>query len=141
MRIHLIRGYSNSYIIEKSNEIYIVDAGMDPKAKEIIRKIEEINKPLKYILITHEHIDHIRGLKSLKENFPEAKVVAHKNSEDYLKGKKILLPKSFIYRFLSFFIRINGVDLDIKVSKKSIKGIKIIFTPCHTKKGLGNRRK
>ena len=118
-------------------KVYLIDAGMDPKAKEIIEKINKINKPLKYIFLTHEHIDHIRGLKKIKESFPQAKIVAHENSIEYVKGEKILLPKSFIYKILSVFVKVDGVNVDLKVSKDyKLENVKIFHTPGHTSGSL-----
>jgi phosphoribosyl 1,2-cyclic phosphodiesterase len=56
----------NCLYLGNENTKLLIDAGLS--AKSIISKLEEINVTLDEIdavLITHEHIDHIRGLQSL----------------------------------------------------------------------------
>ncbi|MEM5821131.1 MAG: MBL fold metallo-hydrolase, partial [Candidatus Aenigmatarchaeota archaeon] len=54
--IHVISGYSNSFVLEFDDYLILIDCGFDKKAKEIIKKIKEVGKNLRYIFITHSHI-------------------------------------------------------------------------------------
>ena len=67
---------ANTYIVtdEKSGETAIIDCG--ECTPELISKLN--GKNVKYILLTHGHADHILGVYDLKQAFPEAKIVIHK---------------------------------------------------------------
>lgn len=54
------------YLIEWSDGLVLIDAG---EAGPIIPYIEQLNKPLQSIVITHGHIDHIAGLEEVKRHF------------------------------------------------------------------------
>jgi hydroxyacylglutathione hydrolase len=65
---------SKTYYLRKtdnSRETIIID----PSNEKIAQYIKKDGlKPI-YIILTHEHIDHIGGINALKEDFPEAKII------------------------------------------------------------------
>lgn len=71
----------NTYVIwnEVTSEAAVVDPGMSDAAEtEIIEDfISENHLHIKYILLTHAHIDHTFGIDHLRERFG-APVLAHK---------------------------------------------------------------
>jgi phosphoribosyl 1,2-cyclic phosphodiesterase len=50
----------NAYLFCGKTANILVDAGAS--WRRISQKLDELNKPLSAILVTHEHIDHVRGL-------------------------------------------------------------------------------
>lgn len=60
----------NCYYIENDNDALLVDAGLI--CKETERRLRSLNRSMhqvKAILITHEHIDHVRGLDLLARKY------------------------------------------------------------------------
>ncbi len=57
----------NTYIVasEKTKEAAVIDPGAD--SKKILASIEKLGVNVKYILITHGHIDHIGAVARVKE--------------------------------------------------------------------------
>lgn len=68
---------TNCYILgdEKTNEGVVIDPGGDFDL--IDENIEKLNLKIKYIILTHGHIDHIKALVPLKKK-TKAKVLIHK---------------------------------------------------------------
>ena len=135
LNILKITKYSNSFIIESEKYVDLIDTTFEKKPKELIEKVKEIGKPLRYIFITHSHIDHIIGLYEIKKNFPEAKIVAHKNAKDYISGKVFRYPKGykgFLLRFLTPFLGYKGLEVDIEVKEGKFNEYTIIETFGHT---------
>ena len=58
---------SNCYIVgsESTKEGMIVDVGAE--ADEILKSVKELGLDIKFIVLTHGHIDHIDALKQVKE--------------------------------------------------------------------------
>jgi len=70
--------FANSILIEGSDGVIIIDTGISRKAGEYIdSKVKElIGKPVKAIIYTHHHYDHINGTKGLisKEDVEKNKI-------------------------------------------------------------------
>ncbi|MCC3682824.1 MBL fold metallo-hydrolase, partial [Staphylococcus epidermidis] len=48
---------TNTYFIENEENVILIDPSSE--SQKIIKKLNQINKPLKAILLTHAHYDHI----------------------------------------------------------------------------------
>jgi cyclase len=73
----------NSGIIINENDVVIVDA---PEAtREIIARLKKLtDKPVKYVINTHWHDDHITGNEYYRDTYPDVEFIAHKNTKEYL---------------------------------------------------------
>ncbi len=58
---------TNCYIVgsESTREGMVIDPGGN--GKEILRQVREIGLDIKYVVLTHGHIDHIGAVKEVKE--------------------------------------------------------------------------
>ena len=73
------QGGNIAFLVTKKG-VVVVDAGSTPEnGKQIINTIETVtNKPVKYLILTHFHRDHINGIAS----FPsDVQIIAHKDLE------------------------------------------------------------
>lgn len=62
LTLHTFYGVSNSHIIETANELQLIDAQMTlSDAKTVKAYIEKLNKPLKQVILSHNHPDHWFG--------------------------------------------------------------------------------
>jgi hydroxyacylglutathione hydrolase len=103
------RGDNFSYVIadDITKEAVVVDPSFN--TDEVIQLVREQNLNLKYIINTHQHMDHIAGNEDIKSSF-NAKIVAYK------------LAKS------RNDISVTDGDI-IRIGKVTIK---VIHTPGHT---------
>ena len=51
---------TNTYFIENEENVILIDPSSE--SQKIIKKLNQINKPLKAILLTHAHYDNIGAL-------------------------------------------------------------------------------
>lgn len=56
-------GGSYAWVIPTDGGVVLVDAGFDRDARAVLREIG--SRPVKAILLTHAHVDHVRGLGAL----------------------------------------------------------------------------
>lgn len=72
----------NCYLVvdDATKQAVIIDPGQDPD--EVIEAIEGLD--VVGIWITHAHLDHIAGLREVKEAAPNAKVLIHEVEKDWL---------------------------------------------------------
>lgn len=91
--IYLIDGFdlnmeerTGTYVLTE-NDLTIVETSSSPSVPYIIEGLKELDyspKDIKYIIVTHIHLDHAGGVGLLLQQCPDAKVVVHP------KGKKHL---------------------------------------------------
>jgi len=126
--------WTNSVIIEGEHEVMLVDAQLTKtSAEKVLQKIEETNKPLSTIYITHAHADHFLGLEVFKEAYPGVRIMATSAVVDRIdmvyqekidKWKKILGSGATshavaISRFDGNFIEFEGAKIEVL---KNIQG-------------------
>jgi hydroxyacylglutathione hydrolase len=83
---------SNSYIVWDDTEGVNIDAGVSND--EIMKFVEDNNITIKYIILTHGHIDHIYFVDLLREQ-TGAKVLIHKDEKQALSDPNINLSIMF----------------------------------------------
>lgn len=78
---------ANTYIVtdEKSGKTAVIDCG--ECTAELLERLRD--KDVEYILLTHGHADHILGVYDLKQAFPNAKIVIHKDDADCLTNEML----------------------------------------------------
>lgn len=70
------------YIDDTTKHGFVIDPGMD--AEKLANYVKEQGLTIEKILITHGHLDHIRGAKALRALL-DAPVVIHKEGKLYLE--------------------------------------------------------
>ncbi|WP_188596395.1 MBL fold metallo-hydrolase [Thermocladium modestius] len=127
MRIHLIRGMSNSYLVDDGT---LIDAGAKPAA--VLAKAREAGINIKAIIITHYHVDHVRYARDLKRE-TGAEVIAPALDADVIRGKaRPRAPNPLVAAFMAL-AKAPGVDVDREVMDgEEIMGYRAIHMPGHT---------
>ena len=140
--VHQVDGVNaNSYLFfEKDGSLTLIDTGMSNSEKRILDYIKSnLSKQpsdVKMIVLTHAHIDHIRGALSLK-TATGARVAIHEQDADFLSGKKRLpAPRGamgLIFRFFSLFFNSPKVEPDIRLRENDKVGtLTVLHVPGHT---------
>ena len=75
---------SNSVIVVGDDSVLVVDANRTPAtALAVIAEIRKLtDKPVRYVVNSHWHDDHIFGNQSYKEAFPQVEFIAHRNTRE-----------------------------------------------------------
>lgn len=84
---HMRDNFVASYLIESNNEFAFVDTGAYLSVPSLLKTLKEKSisvNDLKYIFVTHAHLDHAGGTGELIRHLPNAKIVAHKNCAKHL---------------------------------------------------------
>ena len=92
---------SNSVIIINRDSVLVVDANRTPAtARAVIAEIRKLtDKPVRYVVNSHWHDDHIFGNQSYREAFPQVEFVAHRNTREDMERLAFPHIQSGIDRF------------------------------------------
>lgn len=92
-RMHLIDGFdlglperTGTYVIDEE-ELTLVDTGPSPSVKHVKKGLATLGfalEDVKYIIVTHVHLDHSGGAGLLLQDCPNAKVVVHPKGARHL---------------------------------------------------------
>ncbi|HKQ51856.1 MAG TPA: MBL fold metallo-hydrolase [Pyrinomonadaceae bacterium] len=77
---------ANSVFIINDEDVIVVDTTLTPgSARETLAALRKLtDKPVRYVVNTHWHDDHILGNQVYREAFPTAEFVAHARTREYL---------------------------------------------------------
>lgn len=82
----------NCYIVEEEKDLTLIDTALPYSTTGILKVAQAIGKPIKRILLTHAHQDHVGSLDALKLHLPEAQVYISKRDARLLAGDRSLDP-------------------------------------------------
>lgn len=85
-------GLINCYLVLEDDGLTLVDTGMAGTAPLLIRAAAELGQPVRRIVITHAHSDHVGGLDALHEHYPDAEVLISRRDARLLSGDYELEP-------------------------------------------------
>lgn len=136
-------GMVNTYLIKGEGNV-LVDAGLPGNLDAIVNALHNHGvepRDLSLIVVTHNHTDHVGGLKRLKA-LSGAKLAIHKSEAEGLSlGKSAdVIPVTWFGRMLIRLLNnssFDKVDADVLVDKEldmkdfGIQG-RLIHTPGHT---------
>ena len=130
---------ANSYLyISDNGDISIIDTGMPGNAVKILSQIYKMctsMEKIKYLILTHSHIDHMGSVTDLK-NVTGAKVAIHEKEVPYLLGEKKNKQKGIIgliFGILFKFVKNQNIVPDIILKEGDfIGGLRVVSSPGHT---------
>jgi cyclase len=77
---------ANALIVVNDEDVLVVDANDTPSsAKEVIAAIRTLTaRPVRFVVNTHWHDDHIMGNQTYRDAYPGVDFVAHESMREYL---------------------------------------------------------
>ncbi|MBI4228676.1 MAG: MBL fold metallo-hydrolase [Deltaproteobacteria bacterium] len=81
------REYTGAYVIKSGKETALIEVGPVATYKKVLSVLEDIGQPyqdIKYIFVTHIHLDHAGALGNLIKHFPNASIIVHKRGKEHL---------------------------------------------------------
>ncbi|MFW3528383.1 MBL fold metallo-hydrolase [Staphylococcus caprae] len=121
---------TNTYFIENDDSVILIDPSSE--SDKIIKKLNQINKPLKAVLLTHAHYDHIGALDAIVTKY-DVPVYMHEDEFDFLQDPE----KNGASKFKQYGmpqVVSNAKPLSINEGPAEIKGFKfnVLHTPGHS---------
>jgi glyoxylase-like metal-dependent hydrolase (beta-lactamase superfamily II) len=105
----------NATIIVNDRDVVVVDAGGAPlAARNIIAEIKKLTpKPVRYLINTHDHVDHTLGNQEFAKTYPGVEIISHPHARAALDTSG----RGYVARFISIYdsaaIRYAGLRKEI----------------------------
>ena len=80
----------NCFFVREEDGFTLIDTTIASSASEIIAAAATMGAPIRRILLTHAHSDHVGGLDALYALLPDAEVLISERDARFLRGDKTL---------------------------------------------------
>ncbi len=78
----------NCYLVRTDETVLLVDAGLScKKIEEGLAAADTKSEDVEAILVTHEHIDHVRGIKPLTNKYPNIEIYCSEGTWKHISGE------------------------------------------------------
>ena len=80
----------NCYFVREDDGLTLIDTGIPGNAPKILAAARELGQPIRRIVLTHAHLDHLGALDALHKLLPEAEVLVSARDTRFLSGDMTL---------------------------------------------------
>jgi len=83
-----------SYLVRGEGEAVLIDVGYRSTSKQLLRALDSIGlgvEELRWIVLTHVHLDHCGAVAEVLERYPRASVLVHRRGQRHLISPEKLL--------------------------------------------------
>lgn len=90
---------ANTYLMIENHHAIVIDVCSENVVEEIIRR----NVRPDYVILTHEHVDHLWGLNAFRKQFPDVKIIAQSQcSKDIGNFKTNMAAQYYVYAVIRY---------------------------------------
>ena len=82
----------NCYLVREDDGFTLIDTGLPGSAPAILAAAQAHGAPIRRIVLTHAHMDHVASLDALHAALPEAEVLISARDARFLRGERSLDP-------------------------------------------------
>ena len=102
---------ANNLFIINDEDVVVVDSNGAPAiTRQVVAALRRLtDKPVRYVVNTHYHDDHIRGNQVWREAWPGVEFIAHEFARDYLPGQGAINRKNFLSGAPGFLQDLKGL--------------------------------
>ncbi len=88
----------NVTVIINKKDVVVIDASSSPDAgKHVIQQIKKLtSNPVRCLIITHWHGDHLFGTQAFEKTYPGIQIISSKFTRDYFINPGIAYPATFV---------------------------------------------
>ena len=102
---------ANNLLVVNDSDVVVVDSNGAPSiTRQVVAALKRLtDKPVRYVVNTHYHDDHIRGNQVWREAYPGVEFIAHEFAREYLPGQGATNRKNFLSGAPGFLADLKGL--------------------------------
>jgi glyoxylase-like metal-dependent hydrolase (beta-lactamase superfamily II) len=101
--------FFNLYLVKGEQASALIEVGVSGMIDGAIEQMESLGVRPAFIIATHPHSDHITGLATLKEKYPQALVIAGEGAPEFLAHPKAAAAMIVEDQHMSAFLAAHGI--------------------------------
>ena len=124
--------FMNAFLVREDDGLTLVDTTIAGSSAAIIRAAAALDLPIRRIILTHAHGDHVGSLDALHERLPDADVLVSARDARFLRGDKSLDPHEAATKLRGGYPVIKTTPTGDLVDQAMIGSLRVIASPGHT---------
>ncbi|MDD5712027.1 MAG: MBL fold metallo-hydrolase [Smithellaceae bacterium] len=101
--------YFQVYLVKGEKSAALIETGVSATTAGIVAELTNLGIRPDYLIITHPHSDHVCGLASLRQAYPDAKVIAGKGAAAFLDHPRTAAALIHEDRHMATFLAAEGL--------------------------------
>lgn len=122
----------NCYLVRDDDGLTLIDAGLPGSAPAILGAARALGQPIRRILITHAHGDHIGSIDALCKLLPEAELLASARDARFLAGDMQLDAGEPPARLRGAYQTISARPTRLLHDGDRVGALEVVAAPGHT---------
>jgi glyoxylase-like metal-dependent hydrolase (beta-lactamase superfamily II) len=125
-------GVMNCYFVREDDGLTLIDAVIEGRAQQIIQAAQLQGQPIKRIVLTHAHVDHVGSLDELHAALPEVEVLITARDARFLSGDKSLDADEPADKLRGGYVVCKTQPTRLLHDGDRIGSLEVVATPGHT---------
>lgn len=126
----------NNYLVQEKDGLTVIDTNLGRTAVDILTAAEQIGQPIRRILLTHAHGDHVASLDDLYSQLQatgqEIEVGCSERTARFLAGDMSLLPHEPASKLRGGYQTCDTKPTHLLSEGELVGSLRVIFAPGHT---------
>ena len=122
----------NCYLVREDDGLTLIDAGIAGNAPTIMSAAQALGLPIRRIVLTHAHGDHVGSLDALHTLLPDAEVITSARDARFLAGDMQLEPSEVGTKLRGSYQRVATKPTRLVEHGATIGSLEVVATPGHT---------
>ena len=133
---HLYRlvryGLINVYLVVEGDGLTVVDTAVSGTETHVAEAAEKLGLPVRRILLTHAHVDHVGSLDALHNRYPDAEVIISARDARFLQGDMSLDENEPQAKLRGGFPTIQTRPTRLLEDGDTVGSLRAVASPGHT---------
>lgn len=122
----------NCYLVREDDGLTLVDTGMPGSAAAILDAARALGMPIRRIVLTHAHNDHVGSLDALHRQLPDAEVLISGRDARFLAGDMRLDPDEPQAKLRGGYTTVATRPTRLLADGDRVGALQVIASPGHT---------
>lgn len=122
----------NCYLVREDDGLTLIDAALAGAKREILRAAEQLGAPIRRIVITHAHMDHVGALDALRTLLPQAEISVSARDARFLAGDMTLDADEPQAKLVGAYVRAKTRPDRLLADGDTVGSLRVIAAPGHT---------
>lgn len=125
-------GLINCYLVAEADGLTVVDTAVPGTEARIAGAAEQLGQPVRRIVLTHAHGDHVGSLDALHTHYPDAEVIISARDARFLRGDLTLAEGEPQVKLRGGFPRVTTLPTRFLEDSDMVGSLRAVASPGHT---------